>query len=472
LARPRFAAFEETSMHRFQCAQAGARRPWPLRACLAAASLALTPALALALDGAADQERLASELKATQDELHQTREALDATRDTLRALSRKVEALEAAQPGQASRAAPGATARLSPVNADNPAVSFVVDTLGYANSYRDPTDNTANPGNGFDLQDAELFISAPIDPFLRGYATIAASSQNGFDVEEAALVTTALPWNLGLKGGRFFADVGRFSSYHPEALPFVDRPPSINRLIGGESSAEGAEVSWLAPLPIFAQLTVGAYNSIGANRREDPNAFGFPTELRSFSEMTYLGRPLVYLDITDDFNVELGGTYFAIPRDQNRSLYGLDVTFRHQPGSQDFYQGTTLGAEWMWNDERFPDVNPVIDTATGAPLLDAAGVPVLQPGRFARSGGYLYFESFFMRRFSLGARLDYSEAVNGAVDRLTTSSAFVTWMPSEFHRLRFQFDNFNGEGVADQRYTLQWTAFIGSHSHGFSNRAR
>ncbi len=415
---------------------------------------------------------LEAQLSETQNEQRETKETLEATRDALRSLSRKVEAIEAAQPGQAAAATPGATARLAPVNASNPAVSFVVDTLAYSNSRQDPTSNTENPGVGYDLQSAELFISAPIDPFLRGDASIAASSQEGFDVEEAALVTTALPWNLGVKGGRFFADVGRFSSYHPESLPFVDRPPSIDRLIGGESQSEGAELSWLVPIPVFAQLTLGAYNSIGAERREDADAFGFPIETRAFSEMTYLARPLTYLDITDDFSAELGGTYFAIPKDKNRSLYGLDVTFRHQPGSQGFYQGTTVGSEWMWNDERFPDVNEVIDGESGEPVLNEEGNVVLQPGRFARNGGYVYFESFFARRYSAGARFDYAENVSGDIDRLKTTSAFVTWMPSEFHRLRFQFDNFWGDGQADQRYTLQWTAFIGSHSHGFANRAR
>jgi hypothetical protein len=49
-------------------------------------------------------------------------------------------------------------------------------------------------------------------------------------------------------------------------------------------------------------------------------------------------------------------------------------------------------------------------------------------------------------------------------------SAFVTWQPSEFQRLRFQFDNIGTTGQNNQRFTLQWTAFIGSHSHGFAAR--
>lgn len=450
-----------------------AARAWRLSAIAAWTACLLADSLATALPAGEDVANpLAAELEATKSALRETRDELTATRDALALLSRKVERLEAAQPGAGAPAAPGSTARLAPVNADNPAISLVVDTLAYSNSKADPTDGTANPGNGFDLQSAELFVSAPIDPFLRGYAAIAGSSTEGFDVEEAALVTTALPWNLAVKGGRFFADVGRFAHYHAEALPFVDRPPSIDRMIGGESQAEGAEVSWLAPLPIFAQLTLGAYNAVGANRLEDPEAFGLPASARSFSAMSYLARPLVYLDLADTLGAELGGTYLAIPRDRSRSLYGVDLTLRHQPNGSGFYQGTTLGAEWMWNDERFPAARPAVDPETGAALVDDAGLPLLVPGRFVRNAGYAYFESFFLRRFSIGARFDYAQDVDGAPNRLRTSSAFFTWMPSEFHRLRFQFDNFDGEGASDERYTLQWTAFLGSHSHGFSNRAR
>ncbi len=452
------------------CRSLGSRatRAWrrrPIFALLLLASAALPAAQARAADDAAQTSRLEAELR-------ETKEELALTRDALRALSRKVDALEAAQPAGAPQTAPGATARLAPVNADNPAISFVVDTLAYSNSEADPVPNTANVGNGFDLQSGELFISAPIDPFLRGYATISASSVEGFDVEEAALVTTGLPWNLLVRGGRFFADVGRFSSYHPEALPFVDRPPSLERIVGGESQAEGAELSWLLPTPFFASLTFGAYNAVGAERIEEPEEFGFPVGTRSFSELTYLVRPLTYLDITDDINLEFGGTYLFIPRNQDRGLYGLDLTLRYQPALQGFYQGTTIGSEWLWNSERFPDVNPVLDPATGLPLLDDAGEPVLGPARFVRNGGYVYAESFFARRFSVGARFDYSELVSGQADRLRTTSAFLTWMPSEYQRLRFQFDHFSGKSVSNQRYTLQWTAFIGSHSHGFANRAR
>jgi hypothetical protein len=362
-----------------------------------------------------------------------------------------VEALGAAP---APAFAEGSTARIAPVNADNPAISFVVDARG--------SSDTDGDGAGYSLASGELFITAPIDPFLRGFASINGTTEEGFDVEEAALVTTALPLDLTAKGGRFFADVGRLSHWHDEQLPFVDRPPSIDRLIGGESGAEGAEFSWLAPLPFFAQLTAGSYNSIGNERREEPDEFGTQPDRRHFSSLTWLARPLAYLDLTETASVELGGTFAVRPAEERRNLYGVDVTFRHQPGTSGFYQGTVVAAEWLWNDEDFVDVELGTDPVTGDPILGS--------GTFHRQGGYAYVESSFGRRYSGGLRFDYSEALFAALDLQRTYTAFLTWKPSEFHRLRLQGDHIDLVGPTDNRLTVQWTAFLGSHAHGFQNR--
>src|SRR5262249_30312842 len=83
----------------------------------------------------------------------------------------------------------------------NPAIGLIVDTVG---SYGSKT------RGDFDFRAAEIGLSASVDPFARGYAII-TGSPDGFDVEEAAIVTTSLPWNLTVKGGRFFADFGRLS---------------------------------------------------------------------------------------------------------------------------------------------------------------------------------------------------------------------------------------------------------------------
>src|SRR2546428_11123455 len=151
----------------------------------------------------------------------------------------------------------------------NPAISLGIDTIG---SYKSNAQGF-NPGNGpqagarinnarpagayFNLRSAELFISADVDPFARAYATINASADAAnndeatLSVEEAAIVTTRLPYNLTIRGGRLFADFGTLGHRHDHDLPFVDRPPSLDVLVGGEGQTNGAEGSWLAPPPFF-----------------------------------------------------------------------------------------------------------------------------------------------------------------------------------------------------------------------------
>src|SRR5207245_937483 len=142
----------------------------------------------------------------------------------------------------------------------NPAIGLIIDT---AFSHRD------HGGENFDFRAAELAFSVSIDPFARGYALI-TGSPDGFSVEEAAIVTTSLPYNLTVKGGRFFADFGRLSQFHDHELPFVNRPVVLDRFVGGESQADGIEVSYLAPTRQYLTLTSGMYNKLGAeNERVD-----------------------------------------------------------------------------------------------------------------------------------------------------------------------------------------------------------
>ncbi len=410
---------------------------------------------------AGDDAALRAELDATRAELNRTRDALTATQDALAELTRRVDGLQPqAAPGLAPGApAAGSTARLAPVNAGNPSISLVVDVQGASNTHD-------GDGAGFSLASGELFVSAPIDPFLRGYASINGTSDEGFDIEEAALLTTALPYGLTLQGGRFFADVGRLSKWHDEALPFVDRPPSIDRLIGGESGAEGVELSWLAPVEPFVQLTTGLYNGIGSERREEGGGF---FGRRSFSELSWLARPFTALELSPSVGLELGGTFAFVPQAARRRLLGVDATLRHEPGGVDLYRGTVAGTEWFWNRERFDDLDPLLDEL-GAARLDDEGNPLFGPGRRTRKGGYAYLESFFAHRLSGGVRFDYAEALRDDLDRQRTYSIFASWMPSEFQRLRAQIDQIDAHHHDDQRFTLQWTAFLGSHRHGFKTR--
>jgi len=92
----------------------------------------------------------------------------------------------------------------------NPSIGFVGETIFSHNSKGSKDTGSDRPG-GYDvnLRSMELNLAGFVDPFARGYAVINASAdpvtgEASATVEEAAIQTTSLPWNLTLKGGRTF----------------------------------------------------------------------------------------------------------------------------------------------------------------------------------------------------------------------------------------------------------------------------
>ncbi len=330
----------------------------------------------------------------------------------------------------------------------NPAIGMSIDATA---------EHRAKAGGDFNFRTAEMGVSASVDPYARAYAFITGSKE-GVEVEEAAIVTTSLPWNLQARGGRFFADFGRFPKFHPHELPFVNMPLSVERFVGGESKADGAELSYLFPTPFFLRGTVGGYNKIGAeNDRLDDS------KSRSWSRFTYLGRLQSYFDLTDDHSIELGTSLaytpsIRIPEDPHggsRALTGIDLTFRYQPLGATLHQGFTVGAELFGNSER-------VERESGFRRMFALG-------------GYGYVDAKINRSWSAGFLYDNAPSLMSPGKKTVGYSPFLTWSLSEFNRLRFQY-SFLDDKVREEKserghqFFLQWTTVLGSHTHGFRNR--
>ncbi len=387
----------------------------------------------------------------------------------------------------------------------NPAISLGIDTIGSYKSNRQgfnpgdgtgtrdagkPTNNTRPAGTDFNLRSAELFVSADVDPFTRAYATVNASADAANNdeatlrVEEAAIVTTRLPYNLTVRGGRFFADFGTLAHRHDHDLPFVDRPPSLAAFVGGESQTNGVEVSWLAPTPFFLRASGTVGNKLGADFRDGVSDVGG----RPIRGLTYLGRLQTYFDINDDHNVEVGGSIAEAPNAADvtnsgrfeRRLVGMDFKYRWYPLGQGVRQSLTLAGELLHD---VGDADPV----HGGPRRDMFGNPVRQ----GAWGGYVYAEYRLSKQWRPGFRFDYyqvqsepllvtnpftglpASTLNATGHRTDnrTWSPYLTWFPSEFQRLRLQYNRSDRGNAQDaNEFFLQWTVFLGSHSHGFSER--
>jgi uncharacterized protein (UPF0335 family) len=330
----------------------------------------------------------------------------------------------------------------------NHAIGLVIDATA---EHRDKA------GGDFNFRAAELGISASIDPYARAYAFF-TGSRDEFEVEEAAMVTTSLPWNLQLRGGRFFADFGRLAKFHPHEYAFVNTPLSLERIVGGESKADGVELSYLFPTPFFLRATAGGYNKLGAeNERLDD------TKSRAWSRFTYLGRLHTYFDLADNHSIELGTSLaytpsIRIPEEPHggsRTLTGLDVTYRYQPLGSTLYQGFTLGGELFGNSER-------VERESGFRRMFAPG-------------GYVYGEAKINREWAAGFLYDNAPSLASPGKKTIGYSPFITWYLSEFNRLRFQY-SYLDDKVREERserghqFFLQWTTVLGSHTHGFRTR--
>jgi hypothetical protein len=334
----------------------------------------------------------------------------------------------------------------------NPAIGFIIDSVG---SYRD------HERGNFEFRSGEIGISANVDPFTRGYAII-NGTPDGVEVEEAAIVTTALPYNLTVKGGRFFTDFGRLSKFHDHDLPFVNRPIVLDRFIGGESRGDGVEVSYLAPIQQYLTLTAGMYNKIGAENERVSDLVP-----RDLSQFTYLWRAATFLNFNDANSADLGLSYAYTPKvkieqDANRHLAGLDFTYRYVPLSQASYRGLIWGTEFLYNHENRP--------MGGFP---EEGITSEDPLHFTSRnafGLYSYVEARLTRRFYPGFLFDYAQDVNRSVGPTYAYSPYLTIWMSEFQRIRLQYTRLEEPGNHENQFFLQWTVVLGSHVHGFRDR--
>ena len=119
--------------------------------------------------------------------------------------------------------------------------------------------------NGFNLREVELYLSGELDGYFRAESTLAFTPEEA-EVETAFVETTALPWGLSLKGGKFFSGFGILNTQHPHQWSFADQPLIYELALGDHGLNDtGVQASWTLDSPLFLQ--VGAEALQGNNER-------------------------------------------------------------------------------------------------------------------------------------------------------------------------------------------------------------
>jgi len=352
----------------------------------------------------------------------------------------------------------------------NPNISLVLDTYGYGSSLSNDelkkrgiqgyTQEGIDRNNGFNLDAAELYIYAPVDPYFNVYATIPVT-ENGAAVEEAYLVTTALPQGHQLKAGKFRSGVGRLNAQHPHVWDFVDAPLPYRAFIGGEGIVEkGAQYTYLPPWPFYTMLGVevlqGDNNTLfGSDAAKGAHAYtAFAKASLDVSDnATILFGPSVLTGKTKTDTVQAAADFQG-----DSTLYGLEFTYKWKPS---LFQGFKLQSEYLY---RFQ---------TGD-LTDAT-LGTVQ--RLARYQDGLYLQGIYlMDRWEFGVRYDTLSLfkddyiLGGTKQDLSRkpwrASAMADYNFSEFSLLRLQYnhDESNVLGPVNHELFLQFILSIGAHA--------
>ena len=364
----------------------------------------------------------------------------------------------------------------------NPSIGFVGETVF---SYRTKDSNKTGsdrPG-GFDVwqRSVELNAAASVDPFAKGYVVAnasadAATGEATLGIEEAALQTTSLPWNLELKAGRFFGEFGRLGYIHDHELPFVNRPLVLAQYIGGESRTDGLQLNWLVPVPHYVSLTVGLGDQFGGD--VVPNN---PGTSRHFKEVNYFGRLSTYFDLTPDWNVETGISGLINPSTEDRGgalvqpdgvstltekkrrLAGFDMKVSWVPLRNNQFQSFTWGTEVLVSDNRY------LSDPDGTP---ANGDEFLQSVR--STGLYSYLMYKWHRQWSAAFTYDWLQNALNHSDHTYALSPIITWAVSHWNQLRLEYTYTHHNAVSglssDNAVYVQWAWIIGSHAHGWQQR--
>jgi len=354
----------------------------------------------------------------------------------------------------------------------NPAIGVVGETIFSYNSKPNDATGSDRPG-GFDvwLRSMELNISASVDPFFKAYTVINASADSAtgeadLEVEEAAIVSTSLPWNLTATAGMFFGEFGRLADVHDHELPFVNRPLVLDQYIGGESKTEGVQVNWLFPTEHYVSLTGG----VGTQFGDDPNDAG---HYRTFSELNFWSRLSTYFDLTPNWQMEggvsglwnpntdsLGGNQTqpngSTLNEKERGIVGTDIKFSYVPLTDNQFRRFDWGTEVLFSDNRYLNT-PVAGSAFNETVSSL--------------GLYSYVNYKWSRQWSAGFLFDYVQDDANNSGRTEAYSPFVTFNLSHWNQMRLQYTHTaptaaTGQQTSDAVY-FQWTWIIGSHSHGW-----
>jgi hypothetical protein len=304
---------------------------------------------------------------------------------------------------------------------------------------------------GFNARNAEIALDGAVDPYFEGFANIVLKLDNNneteIELEEAFLQTTSLPYGLQIKAGQFFDAFGRINPTHPHTWEFADSPLVNGRLLGPDGlRGVGAQIAWTVPVPWYSQVIFAVQNGRGGtgysfrNPGEDGVFYGRMTIDRDLTAL----RDFVFVPrVENSFN----------PSDTQTVLFGASGAFGTNDTGADAHT-QIYGADllYKWKSARAEGGFPFVKWQTEAMYrrFEAGrGLDELFPvsETFRDWGMYSQVLWGFKKGWVAGIRGDYLHMQNSLFtdDDMRQSrsriSANLTWYPTEFSKIRLQYNH-------------------------------
>lgn len=315
----------------------------------------------------------------------------------------------------------------------NPDIGIIGNFIG-----RIGDENPVEERPSMTLDEAELSLQAAVDPFALAKFFVGITPE-GAELEEGFISFIALPSDFTARVGKMKASFGKVNLMHGHVWRWIDQPLVIGNFFG-EEGLNDSGISVARIFPNRWNLFVEATGEIFSGHVDDV------FQPRNLNDLFYLGHLKAYRDLTENSNIELGGSFArgtTAETGGSNQFAGLDFTYRYKPLERSIYRSLISRTELIANRRDDVDENAV--------------------------GFYTALDYQFARRWFAGVRLDRADHPDDPSQYDRGASLTLTFWPSEYSQLRTQARRTrygSGPDVNELLFQLQFA--IGAHgAHTF-----
>lgn len=327
-------------------------------------------------------------------------------------------------------------------------------------------EDTSNPRNGADIQEAEIAYYADVDPDNRLNVLLTVhpeykvnATTNRLDQEwkvepeELYDENNQIPWTT-LRVGKFKAALGKHNQLHTHAFPFVEQPLVNTGILGDEGLNDvGLSVAVLFPIPWFSEFTVQGFGGENGNAEFNSPAAG---------DMIGVGHWKNLFDLSDALTMEIGLSYAQGGNSLGGTtrITGQDLTFKWRPTEGGKYHSGIWAIEALQSRT---------EQGTDRPRGDRDGWDTWVQYQFAERWAALAREEAYRTdgAFDVGDLSNVVALTDGTTNK---HSVAVVFNGSEFSSYKLEYDwshglpNPNAGNQTDERKIMFQANFtIGAH---------